>query len=166
MNLLIIVTVILVGALGYLIYRNLKKKKNMIYNIPQDVVKDLEEIERRYIQSGGKANPFQVIWEVTQRGKYPNPAERQLPQPTTASEINELTGAGGSASTNTATSGGESESKLPIVPVQSDRREDIPKPTASGTPISKGTDKGSQTDNNPSVTTSKPRGHGIFGRRQ
>lgn len=77
----IIVGVIILLILGILFLRSyMKKKKAMRTEIPEEVLKDLNECERRLMESRGDKNPYEIMWELHKEQAHERSIQNRLTQ--------------------------------------------------------------------------------------
>jgi hypothetical protein len=90
-NMMIILSLfaVLVGLIAWFMLRLIKrsKKKRMI---PPELLAELTEIERRYIQDG-KSNPYETLWNYTREKHLPRGigTDTESNKPTGVQAINE-----------------------------------------------------------------------------
>jgi hypothetical protein len=63
-----IVFILLIGWTVFFIIRRRKKKKKVL-EIPNDILEDFQEAERRYKKSHGEKNPHTILYEIAKENE-------------------------------------------------------------------------------------------------
>jgi hypothetical protein len=75
-SLLVIGFVMFSSMAIFILWKQIKKRKNKDAYIPQDIMNDYLEIERRFIESHGETNPYSILYE---QSRYPRVARTSEP---------------------------------------------------------------------------------------